>query len=313
MKRMYCSSGNMMAFIFGVSLTAFIIFMKELFIDNKPNVYTLSTNTSTTSTSINILNETALHTNNKSSNSSFIFDKATNAIHTKNISDIETLYRTILNPNLSLCNDTYIESAFNNDTNEPDAHICFDNLQHPCYVLSFGIAYDFSFDDIMLEKGCYVWSLDPSMRPGNYTRHKNHKFLFRGIGTNDGQHIGTSTLWQNKEISYNVITLQTLMNKYNIPYVDIIRMDIESAEWDVLQNWLDNDLFEYIKQLTLEIHMYETNKYKPKHFAEIINKIPMSAFWAQKNGWNNKKIYKDMTQVYELDLIQIKSNNITFA
>ncbi len=144
------------------------------------------------------------------------------------------------------------------------------------------------------------------MRPGNYTRHKNHKFLFKCIGTNDGQHIGKSTLWNNKQKPYDVITLQTLLNKYNIHHVDIMRMDIESAEWDVLQNWLDNGLFKYIKQLTLEIHMYETSKYNLKRYAEIINNIPMSVFWAEKNKWNHKKIYKDMTPVYELDFIQIR-------
>eukprot|EP01083_Nonionella_stella_P065238 170745_1 len=205
------------------------------------------------------------------------------------------------NDTRALCNNTQIERD-EGDHNEPETHICLDYLSPPCTVLSFGIAYDFSFDDMMLEKRCSVYSFDPSMKRANYTRHKNHKFYFQGIGNIDGKHTGATTLWGNVN-DYNVSTLDTIMKMNNIKYVDVIRMDIESAEWDVLESWLNNKMFKHIGQLLLEIHMYQTNGNDLNRFMDILTNIPMTVFWVQRNKWNNRKMYKDITQVYEFDMI----------
>ena len=77
-----------------------------------------------------------------------------------------------------------------------------------------------------------VWSFDPSMRPGKYKRHKNHEFFPIGLGNQNGQHVGRSTLYTNAK-NYNVKTLDTIMKELRLNYVDVIRMDIEGAEWEV--------------------------------------------------------------------------------
>ena len=66
---------------------------------------------------------------------------------------------------------------------EPEVRICLDDIRPPCHVLSFGIDYNFIFDDFMLKQGCTVWSFDPSMRPGDYSRHPTrHKVRLGGMG-----------------------------------------------------------------------------------------------------------------------------------
>ena len=244
---------------------------------------------------------------------------STNHISNHSQNETELLYRKLMNPQLHLCDNTCIDRDLHNDR-EPDIHLCFDKIRAPCNVFSFGIKYDFSFDDIMLEKkGCNVWSFDPSMEPAKYQRHKNHVFVPLGIGNIDGVHIGKSSIpttnikvvngiLEKVSPQYNVTKLSTLIKIYNISYLDVVRLDVEGGEWEVLQDWIDNDLFQYIGQLLLEIHLY----LKPKHhtnytldkYAKIINSIPMNVFWAQRNDWDRQRIYKDMTPIYELDFIK---------
>lgn len=158
----------------------------------------------------------------------------------------------------------------------------------------------------MLSKGCRVWSYDPSMNEGNYDLESNHKFFHIGIGKQDGASNDKSTLYQtdkSKRIkTFKTKTLNTMMIDMNITFIDVLRIDVEGAEWDVI------DSFEYknIGQLLIEVHMW--NKYKDK-----INKIlsiPHTLFWTARNKWDNTKIYKNMTSVYELGFIKSLRKNI---
>ena len=85
-------------------------------------------------------------------------------------------------------------------------HYDIDRGMPECNVISIGIAYNFLFDDFTLGRGCRVWSYDPSMRPGNYKRHKNHEFFNVDIGSFDGIYHGKSTLYGGG-VNYKVKTL----------------------------------------------------------------------------------------------------------
>lgn len=208
-------------------------------------------------------------------------------------SGFEQIYNLMKNKNTALCANTHILKGEN--SKEPDVHICLDNIHPPCIVYSFGIAYNWIFDDFMIDQGCHVFSFDPSMTLGKHKRHKNHLFEPIGIGPKSGTHTGKSTLYGDKT-KYEVLSLQDMMKQYDHEHIDMIRMDVESAEWNVLQQWTQDNLWQHIDQLLLEIHMYG-DQYM---HAETLMNIPMPLFHTAKNLWNNHRVFKDMTQVYEV-------------
>ena len=142
------------------------------------------------------------------------------------------------------------------------------------------------------------------MRPGNYKRHKNHEFFDVGIGSFDGIYRGKSTLYCGG-VKYKVKMLSTMMRDMGVDMVDMVRMDTEGAEWSVLSSWD----YSRVGQLLLEIHMYD----RLKDHASVLGNIPMKIFWSARNKWNNRKIYKDMTQVYELGFIQRAEKRAIFV
>lgn len=210
------------------------------------------------------------------------------------------LYKFIKTPRVNLCKKYHVLKGEN--SKEPDVRICLDNIRPPCNVISVGIAYNFIFDDFMLKQGCRVWSYDPSMRKGNYKRGKLHKFLPIGIGDKDTMNGDKSTLYKNNKKQIQTKTLDTMMSDMGIDFVDIVRIDTEGAEWKFI-NKLN---YSKIGQLLIEIHMW---KDKSKH-AQAVLDVPHSLFWSARNRWDNGKVYKDMTRVYELGFLKKKRKSI---
>jgi len=195
---------------------------------------------------------------------------------------------------------------------EPDVHICMPEL--PCVVYSFGIANNWLFDDLMLDHGCSVWSFDPSMTVGTHKRRPTHLFEPIGIGASTGVHRGESTLYGGKT-DYNMMTLQDLMARYGHTHVDIVRMDVESAEWGVLDQWNRDKMWPRIGQLLLEIHLFKpaSSSYQAKPlsaseastYANTLTSIPMTLFHVAQNKDQSAmvRLHGDMTRVYEIGMI----------
>ena len=184
---------------------------------------------------------------------------------------------------------------------EPDVHLCLDHVERGSgAVFSFGIANNWIFDDFMIRQGCRVFSFDPSMTQKRHKRGPDHLFEPIGIGTKDGTWTGESTLY-GKKTNYPVLTLETMMRTYNVSYVDVLRMDVESAEWDVLEQWLDRSWFQHIGQLLLEIHMWQ-RKDEARH-TKILHAVPMKMFHTARNRWDGTRLHGDMTRVHEIGWI----------
>ncbi|PVD35095.1 hypothetical protein C0Q70_06376 [Pomacea canaliculata] len=110
--------------------------------------------------------------------------------------------------------------------------VCFDdNLvpQNNCLVYSFGIDYDFRFDDAMAARGCTVYSFDPSMLDTADHKRGDRVFFKRiGISDKDDDHF--------------------------VPRVD--EMDIEGYEWDVTRDLLDSGILSSVPQFLVEWHLF---------------------------------------------------------
>jgi FkbM family methyltransferase len=76
-----------------------------------------------------------------------------------------------------------------------------------------------------------------------------------------------------KTITVPVTTIKKLMEKYNIKKFELIKFDIEGAEYEILRNldWL------FSKQYSIEFHDFRfMNPYYPdneKYYSEVFNKI----------------------------------------
>ena len=189
------------------------------------------------------------------------------------------------------------------DPMEPTTDVCLDNLpKEGCVAYSFGIDNKWFFDDFMIKMNCTVYSYDPSMKQRKFIRHKNPLNLFQpiGIDAKGGKHGGKSTLYTHAG-GYDVMTLSQMMEKNGHSHVHVVRMDVEAAEWDILEEWTQHGMWDKIDQLLLEIHMFANSKEDGERYLSILKKIPFKLFKLQKNMHSPGQLFvSGLTRVYEM-------------
>lgn len=131
-----------------------------------------------------------------------------------------------------------------------------------CLVYSFGVGYDWSFDDAMAKLNCEVHSFDPSMLDvKEHVRATGVNFHPIGLG---GQTDNTSRprvkkfVKKHPSITWKMKTLSEILRDlgHQKRYLDILKIDIETYEWDVLRHIMDEGLTPRIRQLIIEFHIF---------------------------------------------------------
>ena len=168
-----------------------------------------------------------------------------------------------------------------------------------CIVYSFGINYQWDFDDYMHNYGCTVYSFDPGMDYKS-KRAERHFFEKIGLGAKTGIHNGSSTLYSGRK-NYFVETVDSIMKRLGHSKVDLLRMDTEGAEFDVLPHLPYNK----IGQLSLEIHMWS---HSFNDWNNKIRDIPLQHLQTYQNTDRiNKKTMQEIspgvTRVYEMTFL----------
>ncbi|XP_048253097.1 probable methyltransferase-like protein 24 [Haliotis rufescens] len=116
----------------------------------------------------------------------------------------------------------------------------------PCIVYSFGINYDYSFDDAMAKNyECDVFSFDPSMKKNSYQRSARVRFLNIGID-------GENTVNGNWEM-HTLGRVKAMLN-HNQNAIDVLKMDVESSEWRSLPEMVASRDLRSVRQLLVEYH-----------------------------------------------------------
>ncbi|XP_042857315.1 methyltransferase-like protein 24 [Penaeus japonicus] len=136
-----------------------------------------------------------------------------------------------------------------------DKWVCTDEGVGPaardCLVYSFGINYEWSFDDAMAERGCKVFSFDPTMQSPDHQRSENVMFLKLGISNFTGHQVIAG-------VQSKVARLPDIMARlgHTGREIDYLKIDIEGMEVAVLQDLLlrDPDILASVKQIGMEIH-----------------------------------------------------------
>ncbi|XP_013066312.2 uncharacterized protein LOC106054816 isoform X1 [Biomphalaria glabrata] len=141
-------------------------------------------------------------------------------------------------------------------------HICQDSkytIKPPCLVYSFGINFDFSFDDAMTKLGCEVHSFDPSMDKETHRRENNSTFHNLGLSnTNTDGFLPRKDGYVNKPQVWKMRTLKSVMKElgHEEKVIDVLKIDIEGHEWAVIDNMMETGVFKYVRQFMLEFHLF---------------------------------------------------------
>tara|TARA_B100001093_G_C26699319_1_gene958329 strand:- start:100 stop:945 length:846 start_codon:yes stop_codon:yes gene_type:complete len=173
-------------------------------------------------------------------------------------------------------------------------------------VYTFGVGTSLHFEEKLSEKyQCGVWCYDPTdcavefMKDKDYDKKLINYFQY-GIWINDEkvkfyiQDIGAknsggsiTNLFENSEFKLlQCNKLSTFMKKNNHNKIDILKMDIEGAAIDVLNNILDEKIFP--TQIVVEFESSETTEFDEEKFNIWKNKV---ANLILKFRANNYKCY----------------------
>lgn len=147
------------------------------------------------------------------------------------------------------------------------------NLDNSSIVYSFGIGEDLTFSEMIIQEcGCKVHAFDPTPKSIKYVQnHKLYnedKFNFYPIGladydgitefhlpVNDEYVSGSMEKWdgvRDDSIEVEVRKLQTIMDDLGHKKIDLLKMDIEGAEFDVFDDIIKSGIV--VKQICVEIH-----------------------------------------------------------
>lgn len=151
---------------------------------------------------------------------------------------------------------------------------CPDKMASGALVYSFGVGEDISWDLAMIEEfGATVHAFDPTPRSAEFVKRQNlpEQFVFHDFGIADYDGMArfyppensewvSHTLLErkataNKAIEVPVRRLETIMSALGHQKIDLVKMDIEGAEYAVIQDILNSRLLAGgAEQLLVEFH-----------------------------------------------------------
>lgn len=140
-------------------------------------------------------------------------------------------------------------------------------------VYSFGVGEDASWDlGLINSKGCVVHAFDPTPKSLDWAKREvsNPSFIMRPVALSDQD--GILTLWlpanpdhvsasckpssghSNIKLEASAKTLSTLMEDLGHKRVDVLKMDIEGAEYPVIRDLIDSGAITRVGVLLVEFH-----------------------------------------------------------
>ena len=140
------------------------------------------------------------------------------------------------------------------------------NISLNSIIYSCGIAEDISFDEAISDKfGCDVFMFDPTKESLKFMETINNpklKFFNIGIWKRDGNikffyHAENSNLsvtnifHSENHFTLPCKTIATLMKEHQQTIIDVLKMDIEGASFDILNDLLDKKT--YPMQIVVEL------------------------------------------------------------
>lgn len=160
-------------------------------------------------------------------------------------------------------------------------YIYFDNFNELSVIIDVGCGHEAEFSKLMIEKyNLNAFGIDPTKKhaPSLKVLEEITKGKFQHLAVAVTKKVGFITFYesrqnesgsilidhiniQNDEITkYNVesVRLSELVRRIGITHVDFIKLDLEGAEYDLLDKISDEDIKPF-KQIFIEFHHHCTN------------------------------------------------------
>lgn len=150
------------------------------------------------------------------------------------------------------------------------APVCVDRLREGSIVYSVGVGEDIVFDLQLIEQyGVEIFAFDPTPKSIHWVQQQDtppqFHFYGYGLGAQDGdltlylpenpEHVSLSVVQKHDEaeaITLPMKRLQTIMAELGHTHIDLLKLDIEGAEYDVVDDIVRSDV--PIAQLSIEFH-----------------------------------------------------------
>lgn len=152
-------------------------------------------------------------------------------------------------------------------------YVCPEFLNQNSIIYSFGIGEDVSFDKAVIENhNCIVFGFDPTPKSINWVKQHQSlpsKFIFFEYGLADRsgmidfylpkntEHVSGSFVKQfnvddKQKVLVEMKSWGEIMNTLRPTQIDVLKIDIEGAEYSVLDSVLESDV--PINQILIEFH-----------------------------------------------------------
>ncbi|THH18079.1 hypothetical protein EUX98_g9015 [Antrodiella citrinella] len=179
-----------------------------------------------------------------------------------------------------------------------------------CIVYSFGINGESSFEAEIFErtKYCQIWGYDFSVRSfGPELPTYSSRTHFKAWGLSGSNSHGPKD-------TPKMYTLQSLMDLNGHKHIDILKIDVESWEFDVLksfvQPYIDAGKPLPFGQLQIELHMWQKKFVEMLAFFEMLEEAGLRPFMQEPNlVYNNYNKGGDQ-DLSEYSFINIKGDNV---
>jgi len=185
-----------------------------------------------------------------------------------------------------------------------------------CIIYSFGINYESSFEAAILDntQHCQIWGYDFSVssfgpeipRPQASRVH----FFPYGLAGKDAH---------GPRDQPPMYTLETLMRMNGHTHVDILKVDIESYEFEALESFVQpylpggekhaaGDVLP-VAQLQLEIHLWDRSFEYFLQWWENLESVGWRPFWTEPNLVYQNYHHEANTELAEYSFINVKGSN----
>ena len=177
-------------------------------------------------------------------------------------------------------------------------YLAQNSIDKSSIVYSVGIGEDISFDEGIMDRyGCKVFAFDPTPKSVVWVKENvtTQNFVFSPIGVakekgsrkfylpTNNSHVSGSihdikTINNSNSIDLKFDSLSNIMKDNNHSKLDLLKMDIEGAEYEVIDHIKKNNID--IKQILVEFHPHfeKDGKKKTKKAIEKLEKMGYSCF-----------------------------------